>query len=808
MAQVTFPVELGGDGSTVTDDTNANTGLAAGGHRERFVPALAQAVVMAGTAVNSAAAAKASEDTSNDHRIAAAASEGKAAASAAAAASSEAAATTKADESAASAAEALQHLNNTAAVATGSTATLIAEAGKIPLADAEGKIDTDWLQASTAATPDALPKADDQGVVDADYLGKEIGRILRRQAVESRIKPSLDLDFANQSFSHYDGEKYVEHDYAPFVTHTRASNGTYFGPDGVMRSAANDQPRFDHDPATGEALGLLVEESRTNLIKRCDFGDWDTVGGRWKVAWAGTFGTVGYYKLTSRDTVKGGISLLGSGYFDGYPGSGTYARSIYLKRGNCRYATLSSYSGAHYFDFDTGTFGEGPAVPAGATCVAVGGGWYRYTYVAAETGAYGLRVGCAGDVKNSTYRDVTAGDYVYIAAPQAEKATFPTSYIPTKPTFVSRASTKTFFDSNGVLQTAAINTAATDHGYVNGRWLSKGLSVEAAATNLLLHSSAFDNAYWTKVSDATVTPNTLTAPDGTTTAATFNSGSSGRLDRGISSAGACTISIYVKAKISSTISIVTLGESNVVNFDLAAATAVKESGAGSCAIESVGNGWYRCSLKTTAAVSQVRLQQKNQTNGEVYIWGAQLEEGTHATSYIPTNDSQVTRAADVVSSAQATRSGDVATVDDLNNWYSHEQSSFWLHCSFPAVIQGAIFFGLRRPSTNSSYTDNGARLRVDYSRQITTTAAVDNVLSQVSTPALYLTTNNQVVALAFAANKTSLTMAHDGIATSSVTGIVPQAMTQVTFPSTQSHYRKMSYYPRALSSDDLVALTK
>ena len=47
---VTFPIAYGGDGSTITDDADPNTGLANGGHRERFVPALAGSVVMAGHA--------------------------------------------------------------------------------------------------------------------------------------------------------------------------------------------------------------------------------------------------------------------------------------------------------------------------------------------------------------------------------------------------------------------------------------------------------------------------------------------------------------------------------------------------------------------------------------------------------------------------------------------------------------------------------------------------------------------------------------------------------------------------------------
>jgi hypothetical protein len=46
MASVTFPVAIGGDGSTVSDDSNVSTGLANGGHRTRFVPALGQLVAI------------------------------------------------------------------------------------------------------------------------------------------------------------------------------------------------------------------------------------------------------------------------------------------------------------------------------------------------------------------------------------------------------------------------------------------------------------------------------------------------------------------------------------------------------------------------------------------------------------------------------------------------------------------------------------------------------------------------------------------------------------------------------------------
>ena len=68
-------------------------------------------------------------------------------------------------------------------------------------------------------------------------------------------RPALDLNFARQK--RLDSR----------VTFTRASTGTYVGSDGLIKTAASGEARFDHDPETGESLGLLVEESRTNLLR-------------------------------------------------------------------------------------------------------------------------------------------------------------------------------------------------------------------------------------------------------------------------------------------------------------------------------------------------------------------------------------------------------------------------------------------------------------------------------------------------------------------------------------------------------------
>ena len=50
-------------------------------------------------------------------------------------------------------------------------------------------------------------------------------------------------------------------------TRTQDTQASYYKSDGTIGYASTDVPRFDHDPVTGESLGLLIEESRTNYLK-------------------------------------------------------------------------------------------------------------------------------------------------------------------------------------------------------------------------------------------------------------------------------------------------------------------------------------------------------------------------------------------------------------------------------------------------------------------------------------------------------------------------------------------------------------
>jgi hypothetical protein len=76
----------------------------------------------------------------------------------------------------------------------------------------------------------------------------------------AKAVPSLDLRFAD-SKSLVDSRTGQS-----LITFTRASSATFIDSAGTLQTAAVDVPRFDHNPTTGESLGLLVEEQRTNLL--------------------------------------------------------------------------------------------------------------------------------------------------------------------------------------------------------------------------------------------------------------------------------------------------------------------------------------------------------------------------------------------------------------------------------------------------------------------------------------------------------------------------------------------------------------
>lgn len=194
----------------------------------------------------------------------------------------------------------------------------------------------------------------------------------------------------------------------------------------------------------------------------------------------------------------------------------------------------------------------------------------------------------------------------------------------------------------------------------------KGFLIEEQRTNLLVRSEEFDNASWSKI-EATITANAAISPDGTADAEKFipsTNAVSHYVNQSVTSTTAqCTGSVYVKLD-GSAINKVTLfpGSSGTfANFNLSTLFSSGEANVASTSITNVGNGWYRLSATWVAGitVTTLRIYASSGTFGAapvagdgtsgIFLYGAQLEAGAFATSYIPTVTSTVTRNADVAS---------------------------------------------------------------------------------------------------------------------------------------------------------------
>ena len=122
--------------------------------------------------------------------------------------------------------------------------------------------------------------------------------------------------------------------------------------------------------------------------------------------------------------------------------------------------------------------------------------------------------------------------------------------------------------------------------------------------------------------------------------------------------------------------------------------------AASARIENAGNGWYRCSITATAtataASSGINLglissatagrAESNSLSTSLFLWGAQAETGSYATSYIPTTTASVTRNADVISRNNVYTNGLIT--DSGGTWFVE------LRNNIPYVIRDASSAGL------------------------------------------------------------------------------------------------------------------
>ena len=245
------------------------------------------------------------------------------------------------------------------------------------------------------------------------------------KALYPTSRPTLDLNFASA--------KRLD----PRVTFTRTSTATFVGTNGLIQSAASGAARFDHNPTTGESLGLLVEEARTNLVTYSNFAsDW-TLADATVILNSGVApdGTLTANLLTGNSNV--------SSHFIGKNvsmGASSHTFSCFIKTGSIATASLfltqSGNNGAAY-DLSAGTIVNVQGTGNTASIQSAGNGWWKCSIT--NTGSSDIFDGIRICIDDTAFTSKSATGSIYIWGAQLEAGSFPTSYIPTSGATVTRA---------------------------------------------------------------------------------------------------------------------------------------------------------------------------------------------------------------------------------------------------------------------------------------------------------------------------------------------------------------------------------
>ena len=262
-------------------------------------------------------------------------------------------------------------------------------------------------------------------------------------------------------------------------------------------------------------------------------------------------------------------------------------------------------------------------------------------------------------------------DAKLVLTPNAYKAGKLYSAVPNDGTgdfTVDRNSTATYIDEDGLIKTALANVPRID--WSTGE---AALLVEPQRTNLVTYSEDFSDNYWEKDGITLVSGQSLPSVDNPNGAFKLVEDNLNNKHRVYSSIFSVTDTEYYNASVYAK-----KGERDFIqvlfgnqgfgsihcNFDLLNGEIGIPDNC-TAKIELMSSGYYKCSItsKATATTSsgilllvnitsltsvRQELYQGDGTSG-IYIFGAQVETGTKATSYIPTNGTTVTRLADNIS---------------------------------------------------------------------------------------------------------------------------------------------------------------
>ena len=465
------------------------------------------------------------------------------------------------------------------------------------------------------------------------------------------------------------------------------------------------------------------------------------------------------------------------------PTTGTYSFYAKLQTASAFIQISQSGNNAGWVNFDlvNGTKSDqGTGITGSIT--SVGNGWYRCSAYNTNSPSANLRLSLVTGLSATRIETAAISSGIYLWGAQLSDSASLDAYSP--------------------VYGAAVTSAAyygPRRDFDGATLACKGLLVEEQRTNIIVGSANFSGGGIGWVLDgASLITSATAGPDGSLSATSIVQGTGNnrtyQFDNS-SVTGSKVFSIYVKPNAGSSLSISAIGGMSpngpaVINATTGAVTGF--TGASSVA---VGNGWYRVFLPVTVTVASGSgtYWLISGPASSVFIWGAQLEAGSFATSYIPTG------------AATATRTADVASVSTQAFPYSATEGTIVVNASSPCIAAIANMITLDNGTTQE-------RIRL-----LTDVASVKTIVTESNTTQANLSPGSATAntpfkfAVAYKVNDFAAVVNGSAAATDAAGNVPVVNIARLGADSSgnylNGHIRQITYLPRRISNTELQTRT-